>query len=177
METNWIAWLIMGLFFFPYWIFCLKRFGLEDTVSAYWYRWKELTLFENRKMINKTFLGKVWFTFALIGVATPLFAFLPEEPHNWEFLFFIGVGGIWLTGLAAAYKKSYVEKYHVYGAIIGITFTLVAQWVVFGLWEPFIFTVVVAGVMHGLRIKQATHFVEVSAVITTWITLAIAMLF
>lgn len=176
METNWIAWLFMGLFFFPYWIVCLSKFGLTDSISATWYSWEKLTLFENKKMFNKTVFGKFWFTIMIIGTTTPIFAFIPEGGHSWEFLLFIGVGGLWLTATAAAYKKAYVEKYHVYGSIVGIVFCLLAVGVVFNLWVPAIILAIVTSVFYGFKVPGATNIVEALSVITIWGSLAVEMI-
>lgn len=144
----------MGLWFYPYWFYCLVKFGLTDSISATWYE-------------HKNWIGRTWFTFTLIGLATPLFWFIPED-HPWEFLVFIGVGGIWLTGVAAAYKKEYVEKYHVYGSIVGIVVALVAVWVVLGFFQPLLITAIITAFMHGLKVKGATNFIEAASFITIW---------
>lgn len=175
METNWIAWTIMGLSFFPYWIICLKKFGLTDSISATWYEWEKLVKKESKTMINKSTLGKFWFSAMIIGTTTPVFSFMPEDT-NWGVLYLIGVGGLWLTAVAGAYKKKYVEKYHVYGATIGIFFCLLGTGVILGLWTPAIVMALITATLYITKVRGATNIVEGMAVVTIWLAIGITML-
>jgi len=139
-----------AVIFITYITFLQIKFGTLPSISQSFYALKK-----------KGYL----FTFFCFGLSIPMILIAGYSPHTHSWLFFMSGVGLGFVGVASSFKQRITDIVHYTGAAIGIIFTLVGIWVVYGLWLPFFMALAFSTAIVKLRMNNAIYWIEVVCVV------------
>ncbi len=103
-----------GLTILGYIITCVVIFGLQDSLSAYWYCWQNMGTQQSKPYLGHYFT--VWCGLVPTLIAPPLYSLLQGDWTQW--LILPMCLGLILVGTAPAYTTKRFTDWHVAGAIL-----------------------------------------------------------
>jgi len=126
------------------------KFGKLPAISASQREWVKL-----RRLYG------IFFLLFCVGLSVPLIMIADKTDSGW--FVFAGAGFIFAGTAFASKNKSLTRTVHNVGAVVGIGFSLIAEWVVLGYWLPAIATIVGGLVVLLAEVKNPVYWIQIWA--------------
>lgn len=151
--------------FILYITLCLKKFGITNSISATYYKWKEI----------KEDYG-IFFTLFCFGVSLPLMIVLINYGNPYyQFLGFLAAGGLALVGVASNYMEAPADKVHTIAAIACGSLAILWQCLE-GFWVLPVFCSIGATILWVNNKDKVVYLFEMAAFVSTFMTIFCLMI-